>query len=287
MAGTIVVDRLESDASYASSINVASPMVISNTITMGSSAAITGGPLYIANNVGIGVTTIANPSSSRRTLQISNGTNGGMIYLQNSTTENNNPRIFSEGTLDLGLASGVTTGNVKIYTNDIARMTIDASGRTLKPFQPGFKVRGTTDQSISNSGDAQTVISSVLNSTTENGFNVGSHYNTGNGRFTAPVSGYYFFFANARWETGSFVQNNYMRTFLSINGGSSSGGYNTGLAAICGNNEAWSNYMSMHFSGIVSLNANDYVELRGGLAAGSGSVTFAAGESSFGGYLLG
>jgi len=33
MAGTIVVDRLESDASYASSINIASPIVISNTIT--------------------------------------------------------------------------------------------------------------------------------------------------------------------------------------------------------------------------------------------------------------
>lgn len=33
MAGTIVVDRLESDASYASSINIASPIVISNTVT--------------------------------------------------------------------------------------------------------------------------------------------------------------------------------------------------------------------------------------------------------------
>ena len=33
MAGTIVVDRLESDASYASSINIASPVIISNTTT--------------------------------------------------------------------------------------------------------------------------------------------------------------------------------------------------------------------------------------------------------------
>jgi hypothetical protein len=31
MAGTIVVDRLESDASYASSINIASPVIVSNT----------------------------------------------------------------------------------------------------------------------------------------------------------------------------------------------------------------------------------------------------------------
>ena len=33
MAGTIVVDRLESDASYASSINIASPVIVSNTTT--------------------------------------------------------------------------------------------------------------------------------------------------------------------------------------------------------------------------------------------------------------
>ena len=33
MAGTIVVDRLESDASYASSINIASPLVVANTVT--------------------------------------------------------------------------------------------------------------------------------------------------------------------------------------------------------------------------------------------------------------
>jgi hypothetical protein len=34
VAGTIITDRIESDASYASSITVASPMVIANTISM-------------------------------------------------------------------------------------------------------------------------------------------------------------------------------------------------------------------------------------------------------------
>jgi hypothetical protein len=286
MAGTIVTDRIESDASYASSITVASPLVVANTITMGSAAAISGGPLYISNNVGIGVTSLAN-SSPRRLLQVSNGTDGGIICLQNSTTESNNPRIFSEGTLDLGLAAAVTTGNVKIYTNNIARMTIDASGRTVKPNQPGFKVRGVTSQNIDVVGDATSVLSSALTLTTENGFNVGNHYNTGNGRFTAPVSGYYFFFANIRWETNAFVQNDYMRAFLSINGGTGSGGYYTGLAAICGSNEAWANYMMMQFSGIITLNANDYVELRGGMNGASGTIIMDGNESSFGGYLLG
>jgi hypothetical protein len=34
MSGTIVVDRIESDASYASSINIASPLIISNIVNM-------------------------------------------------------------------------------------------------------------------------------------------------------------------------------------------------------------------------------------------------------------
>jgi hypothetical protein len=33
MSGTIVVDRIESDASYASSINIASPLVVANTVS--------------------------------------------------------------------------------------------------------------------------------------------------------------------------------------------------------------------------------------------------------------
>lgn len=39
MAGTIVVDRLESDASYASSINIASPVIVSNTFAFPAGSA--------------------------------------------------------------------------------------------------------------------------------------------------------------------------------------------------------------------------------------------------------
>jgi hypothetical protein len=44
MAGTIIVDRIESDASYASSINVAAQVTFSNTVNFGvSSVAPTAG----------------------------------------------------------------------------------------------------------------------------------------------------------------------------------------------------------------------------------------------------
>jgi hypothetical protein len=39
MAGTIVVDRLESDASYTSSINIASPVIVSNTFAFPAGSA--------------------------------------------------------------------------------------------------------------------------------------------------------------------------------------------------------------------------------------------------------
>ena len=86
-----------------------------------------------SQNVGIGVTTIATPSASRRGLQVSNSTAGGALYLSSDSTETNNPRIFGAGTTqyDLGLAAGGSTGYINYYTNGTERMRIDSSGNFL------------------------------------------------------------------------------------------------------------------------------------------------------------
>jgi hypothetical protein len=83
-----------------------------------------------SGNVGIGVTTIATPSSSRRGLQVSNSTSGGALYLSSDSTETNNPRIFGAGTTqyDLGLAAGGSTGYINYYTNGTERMRILSGG---------------------------------------------------------------------------------------------------------------------------------------------------------------
>jgi hypothetical protein len=78
-------------------------------------------------NVGIGVSSLVSPGGSRRLLQISNSTNGALIALGSSTTESNNPRIFS-GQYDLGFAAGVTTGVIDFYTNDTIRLTLASTG---------------------------------------------------------------------------------------------------------------------------------------------------------------
>jgi len=83
-----------------------------------------------SGNGGLGVTTIT-ASGSRRVLQVSAGSAGGMLILGDSATENPNPRIFSANTYDLGLAAGVTTGKLLFYTNDVNNMTLDASSNLL------------------------------------------------------------------------------------------------------------------------------------------------------------
>ena len=80
MAGTIVVDRLESDASYASSINVASPLVVSNTISIGSNLAI--------NSSGINASTLAYgtlPSGRLPTIPTSNMPTGSVLQVIQGT----------------------------------------------------------------------------------------------------------------------------------------------------------------------------------------------------------
>jgi hypothetical protein len=80
MAGTIVVDRLESDASYASSINVASPLVVSNTISIGSNLAI--------NSSGINATSLAYgtlPSGRLPTIPRANMPTGAVLQVVSTT----------------------------------------------------------------------------------------------------------------------------------------------------------------------------------------------------------
>jgi hypothetical protein len=86
-----------------------------------------------SGNVGIGVSSIVNPGGSRRGLQLSNSTNGGILFLNNNASEDQNPRVFGDitNTTDLGFAAGGTTGTIIYYTNNTEAMRIDTSGNLL------------------------------------------------------------------------------------------------------------------------------------------------------------
>lgn len=84
-----------------------------------------------------------------------------------------------------------TTGSVPLIfgTADTERMRIDANGYVTKPNVPVFHCSSTGS---STSTGAFIVGSTDKSQTIYHHVNGGGHHNSGNGRFTAPVSGHYF-----------------------------------------------------------------------------------------------
>ena len=78
----------------------------------------------------------------------------------------------------------VKTDTIKDQTGTTA-MTIDSTGHILTPARPFFRVGMTTSQT-GISGNTVIIFDTIKD-------NVGGHYDTSNGRFTAPISGIYQF----------------------------------------------------------------------------------------------
>ena len=146
------------------------------------------------------------------------------------------------------------------------RMRIDSAGRVTMPYQPAFKAHKSTAGDVSYGSNSS--ISADMNATS---INVSNGYNTSNGRFTAPISGYYLFGCNL-FNNGTA---NNRRVVLRIN---STGGsvWGQGQASIGDNFE---------LTGIAYINANDYVELK--TVYDSTTIFHDVNHSVFYGYLLG
>ena len=86
------------------------------------------------------------------------------------------------------------------HSGGTSALTIDSSGRVLKSTIPSFHAVRTSNQTSAGVGAFDTAT-----------LNEGSHYNTSNYRFTAPVAGLYYFTCSWVPYTTSNGEGNYFR----------------------------------------------------------------------------
>jgi hypothetical protein len=173
-----------------------------------------------------------------------------------------------------GLIVGQSTDNFhaanahRFYSPAYAaeHMRIDSSGRVTMPYQPSFGVYTTTGQTVGNTIQ--------FNGTS---FNIGNHFNTSTGIFTAPVAGRYWFFWHLLTDRSTNAGEGYVDLYKN-------GGYHYR------NYEPKENSINQHqeFKGglIVDMATNDTVYLVY-TAAVSGNIVGSLQHCTFSGFLIG
>ena len=158
----------------------------------------------------------------------------------------------------IDIAGDLSVGGLTVGTDQLA---IDASGRVTMPYQPSFHAHaGST---------AETAGSVIVYPSTFS--NVGNHYNTSTGVFTAPVAGTYTFYAYCLRST------NNTRTDMHIRVNGSDWGRSRSHASTTGYYETQTTLLT------ITLAANDAVDAY----VAYGTAYCADRWGGFGGYLIG
>lgn len=121
-------------------------------------------------------------------------------------------------------------------TLSYAGLNVDNSGRVTKPYQPSmaaYKNNGAVN------GAGQIIYNGTLH-------NVGNCYNSTTGRFTAPITGTYF--------VSAFL-------ISTSSGGAGYWSIRKNGSAIMGADWTSTNYINSSASGVLQLNANDYLDV--------------------------
>ncbi len=171
--------------------------------------------------------------------------------------------------------NGLSVGTIK-NTSGTTAITIDSSGRVLKPvrvaFQAGFNNDDTDNVGSTNGTDYRLTFTDSI-------YNFGSHWN-GTHTFTAPVTGMYMFYANVYAPYTS----DYARLGVAL--------YEGGSLKHKNWNPMWETVGSVNISMALYLAANAEIDCRMSLHDGNAtSNTFQIYRntvySNFGGMLIG
>lgn len=237
--------------------------------TNGTTTAMT---IDTSQNVGIGTTT---PASFAATTNLALGAGSSSAALTVFTgTAQTGAVYFADGTSGADRYRGAIeythSNNALLFTTDASeRMRIDSAGRVLTPFRPAFVAHATGNSSYTSVANGTAFPANTAY------YNQGSCYNTSNYRFTAPVTGLYFFsFSSIHANSSSDSR----PTFF-VNGSSQHNGVQHGI-----NNRDASGSASNVATSLIYLQANDYVFI----SSSSGSLYYyGAGHSTFSGCLIG
>jgi hypothetical protein len=207
MAGTIVVDRIESDASYASTINVAGQITFSNTVNFGAysgTAPVAGFYLPTTNNL-----TFTTASTER--MRIDNAGNVGIgtssplsklhvetagpnyIYSRNSLAGAGIAGIICQNSSDTrGWQINGSNFDMQDHSAGVTRLRINSLGYVTQPYQSYAQLVYT---------DATGILRNNLVPWSGIRVNRNSAYNASTKLFTAPVAGIYFVsWTNRRYD---------------------------------------------------------------------------------------
>ena len=172
--------------------------------------------------------------------------------------------------VDLPNAHGNTL-NTSMTRNQLfgkSALSITAGGHVTKPMQPTFQANNSGSQSIST--DAKISFTSTA-------FDVGNNFSTTNDRFTAPVSGKYFFNFTASISNMSST-GQYLAVYFRKNGGGTGHRFRTRAEDVGGE---WTGIMG---TAIMNLSSGDYIEVNA--YNHTGNFTMQGGEYFFSGYLI-
>jgi len=162
------------------------------------------------------------------------------------------------------------------HTGGTSAMTIDSSGRVLTPARPSFSVHLSNATSITSSNNT-IVFNSVVH-------NQGSHYNSSNGIFTAPVTGLYYLSAGIGVFLNTGSDSRYLVVYLQTGNTNYQDILLTGRENAV--NTSGSTYGGVHVAGVVPLNANDAVRVKAEMENAS-DATVTDKSCYFTGYLVG